>query len=73
MKLKKKKRKNNKGGGSIFVVFVGSPPPKFTSSTKTSFERETFLTKTENQPIHEITSPPISKKPTIHENWPSQI
>lgn len=45
---------------------------KFTS-LKTNFERASFPTETENQSIHEIKSPRISKKPTILENKSQQI
>lgn len=42
-------------------------PHKFTSSMKTNLERVSFITETEIWCIHEITSPRLSKKPTIHE------
>lgn len=45
-------------------------PHEFTSSRKTNLERNIFPTETENQLVHEFTSPRISKYPTIQENWP---
>lgn len=48
-------------------------PHEFTYSTKTNCERGNYLCETENRRFHEITSPRISKKHTIHVNWPPRI
>lgn len=49
-------------------------PHEFTFSTKRNFERGFFFfNETENWHIEKITSPRISKKLKIHENWPKQI
>lgn len=50
-----------------------TPPHKFTYSTKTNYERGSYLCETKNQRFYESTSPRISKKPTIHEKYPPRI
>lgn len=57
-------------GVSNFVVFVGRPHPWIYILNENDFEWVIFFTETENLRIHEITSPQISKKHKIHENWP---
>lgn len=58
---------------AIFLLFVGSTLPRIYILNENNFERVSFLTKTENLRINEITSPRISTKPKLHENWLQRI
>lgn len=57
----------------FFVVFVGIPRPRIYTLNERNLEIFIFVTETEHGCIHGITSPRMSKKPTIHEIWPREF
>lgn len=53
--------------------FVGIPRPRIYTLNEINLEIFIFVTETEHGCIHGITSPRMSKKPTIHEIWPREF